>query len=192
MWWRRDAMEAVSAMKTRASPHRIAILGAESTGKSTLAAALARHYCCSWVPEYLREFVERQGRTPREEEQLLIARMQVQHEDIAARRAGTFLFCDTTPLMTALYSQFYWGRVDPQLAEMARGRRYFLNLVTAPDTPWVADGLQRESEMVRQQLHEQLLETLAQLEMPYTLVQGTEPERMQQVTQLLHPLLHDG
>jgi NadR type nicotinamide-nucleotide adenylyltransferase len=169
-------------------PLRIAILGAESTGKSTLAAALAQHYGSNWVPEYLREFVELQGRTPREEEQIVIARTQVEREDLAARSTGTLLFCDTTPLMTALYSCFYWRRVDPQLAKMARDRCYHLTLVTAPDTPWVADGLQRESEAVRQQLHEKLLEALAQLRMPYTLVQGTEQERMQQVTQLLHPL----
>ncbi|KRB93760.1 AAA family ATPase [Noviherbaspirillum sp. Root189] len=169
-------------------PLRIAILGAESTGKSTLAAALAQHYCSIWVPEYLREFVELQGRTPREEEQIVIARTQIEREDVAAGFAGTFLFCDTTPLMTALYSCFYWGRVDPQLAMMARDRRYHLTLVTAPDTPWVADGLQRESEEVRQHLHEKLLEALAQLKTPYTLVQGTDQERMQQVTRLLHPL----
>lgn len=169
-------------------PLRIAILGAESTGKSTLAAALAQHYRSSWVPEYLREFVALQGRTPREEEQIVIACTQVEREDLAARSTDTLLFCDTTPLMTALYSCFYWGRVDPQLAMMARDRCYHLTLVMAPDTPWVADGLQRESEAVRQHLHEKLLEALAQLGNPYILVQGTEQERMQQVIQLLHPL----
>ena len=172
-------------------PLRIAILGAESTGKSTLAAALAQHYRSSWVPEYLREFVESQGRTPREEEQIMIARTQVEREDLMASSTGTLLFCDTTPLITALYSCFYWGRVDSELSMMARDRRYHLTLVTAPDTPWVADGLQRESEAVRQHLHEKLLEVLGQLEISYSLVQGTEQERMQQVIRLLHSLRGD-
>jgi nicotinamide riboside kinase len=63
---------------------RIAILGAESSGKSTLAAALASHFDTVWVPEYLREFVETLGRVPREEDQYGIARTQVEREDAAA------------------------------------------------------------------------------------------------------------
>jgi nicotinamide riboside kinase len=55
---------------------RVAILGAESSGKSTLAAALADHYGTVWVPEYLREFVEIEARVPDESDQFGIARTQ--------------------------------------------------------------------------------------------------------------------
>ena len=85
---------------------RVAILGAESSGKSTLAAALAAHYGTLWVPEYLREFVETKGRVPEEGDQQAIARIQMEREDAAAANASRFLFCDTTPLMTALYSRW--------------------------------------------------------------------------------------
>ena len=167
------------------SPRRIAILGAESTGKSTLAQDLARRRGAPWVPEYLREFVEREARTPREEEQVGIAFTQVAREEQAAAQARELLFCDTTPLMTMLYSQHYWGRVDTRLAQLALARDYALTLVTAPDTPWEPDGLQRESEQVRQRIHAQLLETLAALERPYVLVRGTAGERVAQVAKLL-------
>ncbi|RJF95297.1 AAA family ATPase [Noviherbaspirillum saxi] len=175
-------------MNAMQKPWRIAILGAESTGKSTLAEALATHFRTLWVPEYLREFVELHGRTPYEEEQLVIARVQTEREDAAALSASRFLFCDTTPLMTSLYSRFYWGRVEPRLERMAADRHYDLTLVTAPDAPWVADGLQRESEAVRQQIHTQLLAKLAALNLPYSLVSGTEPMRLQQVESLLQRL----
>jgi NadR type nicotinamide-nucleotide adenylyltransferase len=164
---------------------RIAILGAESSGKSTLAAGLAERYGTLWVPEYLREFVDTHGRVPREEDQFGIARTQLEREQQDAPRARRFLFCDTTPLMTAVYSRIYWQRVDAQLEALARGHDYALTLVTALDTPWVADGLQRESEAVRQSVHRLLLETLDERAIPFVLLEGSLPHRLRQVEELL-------
>jgi NadR type nicotinamide-nucleotide adenylyltransferase len=165
---------------------RVAILGAESSGKSTLAAALAAHYDTVWVPEYLREFVEERGRVPQEGDQIAIARMQMAHEDAAAALARRFVFCDTTPLMTAIYSRWYWGRVDAQLARIERRHDYAYTLVAAPDSPWEADGLQRESEAVRQTIHEQLLTVLHERAIPYLLVSGSLPQRLLQADRLLN------
>nr|WP_307732983.1 AAA family ATPase [Massilia agri] len=166
---------------------RIAILGAESSGKSTLAEALATRYGTLWVPEYLREFVDTRGRVPFESDQYPIARTQVEREDEAALRANGLLFCDTTPLMTALYSRQYWGRVDPQLARLDARHDYALTLVTAPDSPWEPDGLQRESEEVRQKVHRMLLDTLAARAIPYVLLEGDLAQRLRRVETLLGP-----
>ncbi len=166
---------------------RIAILGAESSGKSTLAAALAAHYDTVWVPEYLREFVELEQRVPNEGDQFGIARTQLEREDGAAAQASRFLFCDTTPLMTALYSRWYWGRVDAQLALLERRHDYAFTLVTSPDSPWEADGLQRESPEVRQRVHEQVVEMLRERAIPYLLVEGSLQQRMLQAVALLGP-----
>ena len=116
---------------------RVAILGAESSGKSTLAAALAARYGTIWVPEYLREFVETERRVPYETDQAGIARTQLERENDAAALASRFLFCDTTPFMTALYSRVYWQRVDSQLAALEAAHDYAYTLVAAPDGPWV-------------------------------------------------------
>lgn len=164
---------------------RIAILGAESSGKSTLAAALAEHYGTLWVPEYLREFVDTQARVPREEDQYGIGLTQIQREDAAALHANRFLFCDTTPLMTALYSKVYWGRVDAQLAALDGVHAYALTLVTAPDGPWVPDGLQRESEAVRQSVHALVLANLTARGIAHTVVAGNPAQRMASVAGLL-------
>lgn len=166
-------------------PLRVALLGAESTGKSTLAAALADQYQTVWVTEYLREFVEVHARTPQSHEQLMIARTQLAREDAAAAQAGHYLFCDTTPLMTALYSQFYFGVVDPALDALAQAHRYAYTIVAEPSNPWVADGLQRESDSVRQQVHRLLLQALAQARIPYLLVSGDTTQRLQQVSAYL-------
>ncbi|MDQ1831098.1 ATP-binding protein [Massilia scottii] len=164
---------------------RVAILGAESSGKSTLAAALAAHFGTVWVPEYLREFVDTSGRVPQESDQFSIAQTQMAREDAAARQASRFLFCDTTPLMTAIYSRWYWNRVDAQLSLLEQRHAYAYTLVTAPDGPWEADGLQRESEAVRQTIHEQVVQMLDERGIGYSLVTGTLEERMVQATRLL-------
>ncbi|MDQ1918975.1 ATP-binding protein [Massilia pseudoviolaceinigra] len=164
---------------------RVAILGAESSGKSTLAAALAAHFGTVWVPEYLREFVHTSGRVPQECDQFSIALTQMAREDAAARQASRFLFCDTTPLMTAIYSRWYWNRVDAQLSVLEQRHAYAYTLVTAPDGPWEADGLQRESEAVRQTIHERVVQMLDERGIRYSLVTGSLEERMVQAVRLL-------
>jgi len=164
---------------------RIAILGAESSGKSTLAEALAARYNTVWVPEYLREFVETRGRVPFETDQYPIARTQVERENALAAQANRFLFCDTTPLMTGLYSRVYWGRVDAQLARLERVHDYAHTLVAAPDAPWEPDGLMRESEEVRQMVHRMVIARLDELRIPFVLVTGDLPQRLRQVEELL-------
>ncbi|RJG15537.1 AAA family ATPase [Massilia cavernae] len=164
---------------------RVALLGAESSGKSTLAAALATHFDTVWVPEYLREFVDTKGRVPVEHEQLGIARTQMEREYAAAAVANRFLFCDTTPLMTAIYSRHYWGRLDEELAELELVHDYAFTLVTAPDSPWTPDGLQRESDEVRQRVHGEVMRVLDERAIPFMVVTGSLPERVMQVDRLL-------
>ena len=161
--------------------NRIAILGAESSGKSLLAEALAMRYETLWVPEYLREFVDTEQRVPREDEQILIAITQVQRENELLKRANNWLFCDTTPLMTAIYSRHYFIQADAALAQLEQSHSYDFTLVTAPDFPWSADGLQRESAIVRQRVHEELLTVLDDREIPFLLVEGSLQHRIEQV-----------
>jgi NadR type nicotinamide-nucleotide adenylyltransferase len=168
-------------------PARVAILGAESTGKSTLAPALAARYGTLWVPEYLREFVETRQRVPFEHDQVEIARAQRERENAMAAlpEARRYLFCDTTPLMTAVYSRIYWGRVPPELLAMEAAHDYAVTLVAGLDLPWVPDGLQRESEEVRKQVHGCLLDVLRERGIPFTLLAGDLPQRLRQVEELL-------
>jgi nicotinamide riboside kinase len=90
--------------------------------------------------------------------------------------------------MTALYSKVYWGRVDAQLAELDSVHEYAVTLVTAPDGPWVPDGLQRESEAVRQSVHALVLANLRARGIAHTVVAGEPAQRMAQVVGLLASL----
>lgn len=172
-------------------PLRIAILGTASSGKTTLAAALAERHGSVWVPEYLREFVDTEGRVPVEADQIHIARTQLAREDAAAQHARRFLFCDTTPLMTAVYSRHYFGGIDAQLAPLADAHRdsYALTLVTASDIPWVADGLQRESEEVSIIINRMLLEELTARGIPYVSINGSLAQRIAQAANALAPVI---
>jgi NadR type nicotinamide-nucleotide adenylyltransferase len=166
-------------------PYRIAILGSASSGKTTLAQALSERYQAPWVPEYLREFVDVQQRVPLAEDQFHIASVQVAREEALAGQGGRFLFCDTTPLMTAVYSRHYFGGIDSQLALLAASRRYDITLVCAPEIPWVPDGLQREEQDVSGIISTLLQRELAARAIAYTAISGPLAQRLEQVVQLI-------
>jgi NadR type nicotinamide-nucleotide adenylyltransferase len=164
---------------------RVAIVGSASSGKTTLAQALAERYGEVWVPEYLREFVETRARVPAEADQLHIAQTQLAREDLAAAHAGRFLFCDTTPLMTLVYSRHYFGRVDTGLAELAASRGYDVTLLCAPDIPWVPEGLVREPEDQSAAVNAILAEELAARAIPHVRIHGPLAQRLRQVEEVL-------
>lgn len=131
----------------------VAILGAESTGKTVLAAALHAAFAAdglrvAQVDETLRHFCVARGRTPRRDEQLAIALRQTERIDEAAA-SHELVIADTTALMVAVYSEWVFG--DRSLYPMAEAaqRACDLTLLTALDLPWVADGHLRDGPQVR-------------------------------------------
>jgi NadR type nicotinamide-nucleotide adenylyltransferase len=161
---------------------RVCLLGGESSGKSTLAAALAREFETVHVAEYGRELWETQGGVLVYEDLLRIAEEQVRREE-EAMRANRWLFCDTTPLTTLFYSREMFGRAEPTLEALA-GRRYDETLLCAPDFPFVQDGT-RQSEGFRLKQHEWYLAELARRGIRYRLLTGTFEERIGQVRAVL-------
>lgn len=122
---------------------RVAILGGESSGKSTLARALADRCETEHVAEYARElWVEKSGELAFDD-LLHIAERQIELEERAAERALRFLFCDTTPLTTWFYSLELFGRADPRLEALA-ARAYDVTVLAAPDFAFVQDGTRRD------------------------------------------------
>jgi nicotinamide riboside kinase len=167
---------------------KVAIVGAPSSGKSTMARSLAERHGTLWVPEYLRDFVDAEGRLPVDADQYPIAAAQLAREEqaLADPRVGAWLFCDTTPLMTAVYSRHYFGAIDAQLAPLADAhrQRYDLTLVAAPDIPWRGDG-QRDSQRVSRVIAGLLAQELARRGIPWFPVSGSREQRMAQAARLL-------
>ena len=164
-------------------PRLICLIGAECTGKTTLAQALAQQMGGVWVPEYLRSFTERNGRTPERTEQASILKEQVRQETAAlaqARRQGqTLVFCDTAPLLTAIYSDVVFA--DTSLYPQAHGLhdRYAVTLLLEPDIPWVADGLQHDGMQWRAKVHARIEKALADWAWPHVRIAGTPEQRLQ-------------
>lgn len=164
-------------------PLMVCLIGAECTGKTTLAQALAERFGGLWVPEYLRSFCTQQGRTPKRGEQAGIMRAQFDQEartlDQARRTGCGLVFCDTAPLLTAVYSLHYFS--DDALLESAHAvhGRYALHLVLRPDLPWTADGVQRDSAVAQMAVHGLLLHQLQARRYPYLEIEGAGVARFQ-------------
>jgi NadR type nicotinamide-nucleotide adenylyltransferase len=130
---------------------KIVLFGPESTGKTTLAKDLAAHFKTAWVPEYMREYLQKKWDELEEriswEDLLPIARSQIATENIAARQANELLFCDTDLRELKVYCEYYYDGECPEEIEIAvRNNSYHLYLLTDIDTPWVADDLRDRPE----------------------------------------------
>ena len=117
---------------------RICLFGPESTGKSTLAGRLARHFDTVWVPEYGRIHTDAFGTDCAPEDLLAIARGHVASEAAAARNANRILILDGDPILTAVWADMLGGGRDPWFAEFRDTADLYL--LTDIDAPWVDDG----------------------------------------------------
>jgi nicotinamide riboside kinase len=174
---------------------RIAIVGAESTGKTTLALQLAaqlRQHTgqrVAAVPEVLRQWCEQSGRTPLAHEQAPILRAQ--HERIEAAAAShDIVVCDTTALMIAVYSGLVFAdhSLDARAAELHQ-RSTHATLLTALDVPWVADGFMRDGPQVRTPVDNALRALMQRHGIAYSVVSGLGEARVAQAFAAVRPLL---
>jgi HTH-type transcriptional repressor of NAD biosynthesis genes len=162
---------------------RVTLLGGESSGKSTLARELARHFGTEFVSEYGRDRWEQKGGSLELEDMVAIAERQVALEDAALRRSLRYLFCDTSPLTTLLYSRDLFGAAEPRLIELAQ-RRYDVTVLCAPDVPFVQDGTRRDAAF-RAAQHARYLEELGRRGVPFLLAEGTLADRIAAVARAL-------
>jgi nicotinamide riboside kinase len=170
-------------MKADRPKLKLALLGAESTGKTQLSQELAAHLraqgrSVAVVSEVLREWCEREGRTPRPEEQLPIAQEQERRVDEAALTHDVVI-ADTTSLMVAIYSAMLFEDGTLYRFALERQRGYDVTLVTGLDLPWVADGLQRDGPHVREPVDALVRQALARADVPYRTIYGKGAERLQ-------------
>lgn len=165
---------------------RIAIVGGESTGKSTLVTGLGERYGEPCVPEYGRTLWEQQGGHVDYDDLRAIGHRHVADEDAATQVARRCVFVDTTPLTTLWYSIDGYGRADAELVELS-WRPYDLTLVCAPDFAFVQDGT-RSSEDFRLRHDRWIRAILRARGADFTDVRGTAAARLAQVTALVDPL----
>lgn len=204
----------VSGTAVRADPHaawpylepvvrawyvrRICVLGAESTGTTTLSADLADRLGCPWVPEYGRAWCDEEaariggyGIDWRTEHFTQIARGQLAAEDAAARSGAHVIVCDTDALATSVWHERYLGTRSAEVEGLAAGRRYDLYLLTGDEIPFEQDGT-RDGEHVRGWMTRRFREVLRQRPEPWLEVRGSREERLAAALAAVSPLLPEA
>ncbi len=160
---------------------RVVVLGAESSGTTTLARALAAHFETTWVEEYGREYCEKYWSgldyVWRSEEFAHIAGEQQTRENAAARDANRVLICDTNAWTTRMWHHRYFGEFSPEVEAIAGAGRADLYLLTDIDIPFVQDGI-RDGEAIRAQMHQQFAEELNAQSVTWLLVSGDPQTRL--------------
>lgn len=167
---------------------RVVILGAESTGKSTLTAALAQHFGTAHVREYGRDVYEREDGhlNPEHFLEIALGHRALEREAASSGRAHRYVFSDTDAATTLMWSYLLTGQAVPELhalAEQCRAR-YRHTFVCSPDIAFEQDGW-RSNKAVREVQQAHILQDLRTRGVDYTLLSGSVPERVAQVAAVL-------
>lgn len=187
-WAMRDYLEPV----VRAwFVKRVCVLGAESTGTTTLSMALAEHYQTVWVAEYGREYSllkQAAGETEWVTEEFAdIATEQARREDAAALEANRVLICDTNAFATTLWHRRYMGFDSEAVARVAARGRCDLYLLTGDEIPFTQDGL-RDGKNIRHEMHRWFEESLAAQNVPWEKVIGPPEMRLARAVAIIDSL----
>lgn len=177
---------------------RVVLIGAESTGKTTLCIELAAHYNTVWVAEYGRELWEEKlaaqslkgGDIPEwtDEDFIHIAEEQQRRENEAATRANRVLICDTNAFATATWYERYAGKRQAAVDAIGNRDQVDLYLIPTPEVPFVQDGV-RDGEKIRGWMHDRFVQLIEAKGTPYTLITGPWEGRVDQAIAAIDALL---
>jgi nicotinamide riboside kinase len=159
---------------------RIALLGAESTGKTSLSLGIVQALqslglAATLIPETLREWCEAHGRTPLAHEQVDIAKQHA--ERIFSIKQG-WVIADTSPLMTAVYSDYIFQDKGLYAEALKQQAEFDITLVMGLDLAWVPDGLQRDGAHVREPVDTRVREALQSAGLPFKVIYGHSEARL--------------
>jgi len=163
---------------------RICIVGAESTGTTTLAKALAQHYDTVWVPEFGRMYSEAKMLSSKKSEWntsefVFIAREQNRMEDYFSEQTNrNILFCDTDSFATSLWHERYMGFISKKVSAENTGRACDLYLLTGDEIPFKQDGT-RDGEHIRHAMHKRFEEELTKNKKQFVLISGDPKQRLE-------------
>ena len=147
--------------------YKVAIIGPESTGKSTLARELAEQFKGTYVPEYAREYVERKGRKELTYDEVC----EIAREQIKSISEAGFYFFDTELIVTKVWFEYAFGKVPEWLTEAIKTYPMDLYLLTYPDIPWVPDPARYNgSQAMREELFDRYEEEVKATGVPYYVI----------------------
>lgn len=159
---------------------RIVIVGAESTGTTTLARDLADALNAPWVPEIGRYYTESILTTDKawcDDDFYRIGKLQQTYEAEMAKRSNGTVVCDTNAVATELWQRRYMGRTTKAMHAIAAQDKADLYIVTGDEIPFVQDGI-RDGEHIRHRMHRWFITHIKKTGIPYLIVSGTPEQRL--------------
>lgn len=157
---------------------KIAILGAESTGKSTISKALAEHYHTIFVPEYARTYFETHDINHYGVSDLeIIAKNQLELEKECESKATDYLLCDTSLITVKIWAVYQFNKSPEFITNTIKAADYDLYLICNNDVAWIEDP-QRRNENLRESLFKWTKHELQKLNIDYKIIKGTGDERL--------------
>lgn len=172
-----------------ATLRRVVLTGSECTGKSTLAAELARRYVTIWTPEAARVYMQAKGGIPLGYDDVEpIARAHIAAAEDSERRARGLLILDTDLISTVVYSRHYYGACPGWVEREARARLADLYLLNHPDVPWLPDPA-RDHPHSREEIHALFQEALDAFGARTLDVRGNFGERTARAVEAIDALL---
>ena len=171
---------------------RIVLYGPESSGKTTLAKALAKQFQTTWVPEFARNYLQEKWDQKKEvcslEDLIIIAKGQINQENNLIEDANKFLFCDTNVLITKAWSETHFnGYCAPEIQYWVDTFKYDHYFLTDIDVPWQADDL-RDRPNSRKQMLNYFENLLKNKKASYTLLKGNLNLRLEKAKVILETL----
>ncbi|MGN0186251.1 MAG: AAA family ATPase [Paludibacteraceae bacterium] len=159
----------------------IALIGPESTGKTTLCRSLSAHYACPWLEEYARTYVEQLQRAYTYEDVERIAHYQeraLAQAQAAYAESHRFIFVDTDLIITKVWFEHVYKRVPAWLPDAIRQQHIDLYLLCAPDLPWQFDPV-RENPHLREYLFDWYKREIETHSTAYATIDGCGTARTQ-------------
>ena len=140
---------------------KVIITGPESTGKSRLTKALAKHYNIPFAKEYARYYLEQTNGEYHQDDLLEIAKGQMDLEDKVSSGSDGIVLCDTGLEVIRIWSEWKYNNCDPQILKDSFARQPDLYLLLKPDIPWMPDKL-RENPNDRDELYQNFKAVLSE------------------------------
>ena len=167
---------------------KIAVVGPESTGKSTIAEQLALHYGTVWVPEYAREYCEKLNSPCTWQDEINMFEGQLRLEEKLLPSANRLLICDTTFITVKIWADHMFGCSPRQVLDKLKVHSYDLYLLMDIDLPWKEDPL-RDFPDLREHFMAVWHKELKALNADYQLISGSEKERLNNAIQSIDQYL---
>lgn len=168
------------------SPKRIAIVGPESSGKTTLSKELTNHYSATCVEEYARQYLAHKKEGYIQSELDFMLQQQLQNEITAMQKDAPYLFCDTNALSFYIWSMVKYGSVSNYILAKTQKMNYDLYLLCRPDLPYKYDPLRENpSQKDRQVIFDLHLKLLKKVKRPFYIVENVGDERIEKVISFL-------